>query len=117
MSDSVWPSQKSLKFRCRWRVRNGLSDVALGTINQVAQKASVQPSTLVRFAQMFGYSGFSDFQEIFKEHIKGSWPEGRAGNDVQGDGATASKPPLPPSRIAPAGGDGLNDLDDEIPWK
>jgi DNA-binding MurR/RpiR family transcriptional regulator len=66
------------------------SDVALGTISQVAEKASVQPSTLVRFAQMFGYSGFSDFQEIFKEHIKASWPEGRAGNDVQGDGATAS---------------------------
>jgi DNA-binding MurR/RpiR family transcriptional regulator len=66
------------------------SDVALGTISQVARKAGVQPSTLVRFAQMFGYAGFSDFQELFKGHIKGSWPEGRAGNDVQGDGATAS---------------------------
>jgi DNA-binding MurR/RpiR family transcriptional regulator len=51
------------------------SEVALGTIGEVAEKAGVQPSTLVRFAQIFGYSGFSDFQVLFKEHIKGSWPD------------------------------------------
>src|SRR5438067_10030900 len=49
------------------------SDVALGSISRVAEQAGVQPSTLVRFAQTFGYAGFSDFQEIFKEHLKGSW--------------------------------------------
>ena len=53
------------------------SDVALGTIAQVAAQAGVQPSTLVRFAQIFGYSGFSDFQGLFKDHVKGSWPEAR----------------------------------------
>ena len=53
------------------------SDVALGTIAQVAEQAGVQPSTLVRFAQIFGYAGFSDFQGLFKDHMKGSWPEGR----------------------------------------
>ncbi|TIV70146.1 MAG: MurR/RpiR family transcriptional regulator, partial [Mesorhizobium sp.] len=51
------------------------SDVALGTIAQVADQAGVQPSTLVRFAQIFGYAGFSDFQGLFKDHMKGSWPE------------------------------------------
>jgi DNA-binding MurR/RpiR family transcriptional regulator len=55
------------------------SDVALGTIAQVAEQAGVQPSTLVRFAQIFGYAGFSDFQALFKNHMKGSWPEERAG--------------------------------------
>jgi DNA-binding MurR/RpiR family transcriptional regulator len=55
-------------------------DVALGTISQVAEQAGVQPSTLVRFAQSFGYAGFSDFQELFKEHVKASWPEGRNRN-------------------------------------
>jgi DNA-binding MurR/RpiR family transcriptional regulator len=54
------------------------SEVALGTIVQVAEQAGVQPSTLVRFAKTFGYSGFSDFQGLFKEHVKGSWPEGAA---------------------------------------
>ncbi len=52
-------------------------DVALGTIVQVAEQAGVQPSTLVRFAKIFGYAGFSDFQGLFKDHVKGSWPEGR----------------------------------------
>lgn len=43
--------------------------VALGTVTSVAAEAGVQPSTLVRFAQTFGYSGFSDLQEVFKAHL------------------------------------------------
>jgi DNA-binding MurR/RpiR family transcriptional regulator len=43
--------------------------VALGTVTSVADEAGVQPSTLVRFAQAFGYSGFSDLQEVFKAHL------------------------------------------------
>jgi DNA-binding MurR/RpiR family transcriptional regulator len=46
------------------------ADVALGSISSVADQAGVQPSTLVRFSKVFGYSGFSDFQEIFKNHLK-----------------------------------------------
>jgi DNA-binding MurR/RpiR family transcriptional regulator len=63
------------------------SDVALGTISRVAEQAGVQPSTLVRFAQMFGFAGFSDFQDIFKKHIKGSWPERQAQNGSDRDAA------------------------------
>lgn len=55
-------------------------EVALGTISEVAAQAGVQPSTLVRFAQTFGFAGFSEFQDLFKEHIKGTWPEGRGRN-------------------------------------
>ncbi len=69
-------------------------DVALGTIVQVAEQAGVQPSTLVRFAKIFGYAGFSDFQGLFKDHVKGSWPEGR-GRDrseaVQGGESPAER--------------------------
>jgi len=62
------------------------SEVALGTIAQVADQAGVQPSTLVRFAQIFGHSGFSDFQALFKDRMKGSWP------DTQGSQEKASEP-------------------------
>ena len=65
-------------------------EVALGTISQVAEQAGVQPSTLVRFAQIFGYAGFSDFQGIFKEHVKASWPEGRMRNGPDRAGASES---------------------------
>jgi DNA-binding MurR/RpiR family transcriptional regulator len=51
--------------------------VALGTVTSVAQQAGVQPSTLVRFAQTFGYSGFSDLQEIFKAYLSGGWREAK----------------------------------------
>ncbi|HET7717080.1 MAG TPA: MurR/RpiR family transcriptional regulator [Bauldia sp.] len=57
-------------------------EVALGTISEVAAQAGVQPSTLVRFAQTFGFAGFTEFQALFKQHIKGTWPDvqGRARN-------------------------------------
>jgi DNA-binding MurR/RpiR family transcriptional regulator len=66
------------------------SDVAIGTISEVAELAGVQPSTLVRFAQIFGYAGFSEFQGIFKEHVKGSWPEGRRGGSDSAEQAAAN---------------------------
>ena len=68
-------------------------DVALGTIVQVADQAGVQPSTLVRFAKIFGYAGFSDFQGLFKDHVKGSWPEGRGRDraDKTGSGETPAE--------------------------
>ena len=52
--------------------------VALGTVTSVAGEAGVQPSTLVRFAQAFGYTGFSDLQEVFKAHLADG---GRGGRD------------------------------------
>ena len=51
------------------------TDVALGTITDVAAAAAVQPSTLVRFSQIFGFSGFSELQGLFKEHLKGTLPD------------------------------------------
>ncbi|MCX7888616.1 MAG: MurR/RpiR family transcriptional regulator [Rhodobacteraceae bacterium] len=50
------------------------AEVALGSISKVATDVGVQPSTLVRFAQIFGYAGFSDFQDLFKAHLKGGLP-------------------------------------------
>jgi DNA-binding MurR/RpiR family transcriptional regulator len=60
------------------------SEVALGTVSSVAELAGVQPSTVVRFAQLFQYAGFSDFQRLFKAHIKTGWP---------GKGTKGANPP------------------------
>jgi DNA-binding MurR/RpiR family transcriptional regulator len=51
------------------------SDVALGTVAEIAQNAGVNPSALVRFAQSLGYPGFSDLQDVFKDYVKINWPE------------------------------------------
>lgn len=52
-------------------------DMAFGTAAVLAGRLGVQPSTLVRFAQAFGYSGFSALQGVFRAHMRGQWPEYR----------------------------------------
>lgn len=45
------------------------SDVAFGTVAILSKQASVHPSTWVRFANHFGFSGFSDMQKLFKANL------------------------------------------------
>jgi len=45
-------------------------DMAFGTTASIAQAAQVQPSTLVRFAQHFGFDGFSGLQQLFRERLR-----------------------------------------------
>jgi DNA-binding MurR/RpiR family transcriptional regulator len=45
------------------------NDVALQTLAVVAARAKVQPSTIVRFAQTFGYDGASEIQKLVREEI------------------------------------------------
>jgi DNA-binding MurR/RpiR family transcriptional regulator len=45
-------------------------DVAFGTAAGLAERAAVQPSTLIRFAQALGYSGFSELQDVFRERLR-----------------------------------------------
>lgn len=65
--------------------------VALGTVTSVAGEAGVQPSTLVRFAQTFGYSGFSDLQEVFKVYLRGGWQDIRGAADEERPDGEASR--------------------------
>ena len=39
---------------------------ALQTVAETARKTGVQPSTLIRFAKVFGFSGFSEMQQVFR---------------------------------------------------
>jgi DNA-binding MurR/RpiR family transcriptional regulator len=50
-------------------------EVALGTASGVAQRAEVQASTLVRFAQSLGFAGFSELQGVFRSHLRTRWPD------------------------------------------
>lgn len=50
-------------------------EIAFGTVASIALKADVQPSTLIRFAQAFGYSGFSDLQAVFRAHAWRRWDD------------------------------------------
>ena len=49
-------------------------EIAFGTVASIAQRAEVQPSTLVRFAHALGYQGFSDLQSVFRERLRDRVP-------------------------------------------
>ena len=42
---------------------------ALQTVAEVAGETGVQPSTLVRFAKQFGFSGYSEMQQLFRARL------------------------------------------------
>lgn len=67
-------------------------EIAFGRVAELAKLAHVQPSTMIRFAQALGYSGFSELQLVFQSHARNRWPdynlrlealhEGNQGGDV-----------------------------------
>ncbi len=48
--------------------------IALESINSIAAKSEVHPSTLVRFAQNLGYSGFKELQSVFQTRLATAAP-------------------------------------------
>lgn len=51
-------------------VAANIDEIAFGTVAAIAEAAGVQPSTLIRFGQALGYSGFSDLQAIFRDRLR-----------------------------------------------
>jgi DNA-binding MurR/RpiR family transcriptional regulator len=45
------------------------TDMALGTVAEVAARAKVQPSAIVRFAHAMGYGGFTELQQVFRTRL------------------------------------------------
>jgi len=50
------------------------NDIALETLAVIADRCAVQPSTIVRFAKVFGYKGASDMQRLFRDEILAAAP-------------------------------------------
>src|SRR5690606_28081127 len=45
-------------------------DIAFGTAASIAAKSGVQPSTLIRFAQLLGFDGFTSMQAVFRARLR-----------------------------------------------
>lgn len=50
------------------------NDVAMNSVNSIAEKQGVHPSSFVRFAQHFGYKGFKELQGIFRQRLNTAAP-------------------------------------------
>lgn len=48
------------------------TEMALGTVAEVANRAKVQPSAIVRFAHAMGYGGFTEVQQVFRKRLVAS---------------------------------------------
>ena len=42
---------------------------ALSTTSKIAESLDIQPSTLIRFSKEFGYTGFSELQNVFRQRL------------------------------------------------
>ncbi len=53
------------------------NDMALETVSEIAARATVQPSSLIRFAKALGFDGFSSMQRVFRERLTERQPSYR----------------------------------------
>ena len=58
---------KRLKQVAKYILDNSNS-IVFDTVAVIAERADVPPSTLIRFANAFGYSGFNEMKQIFREN-------------------------------------------------
>ncbi len=59
---------KRLKQVARYVLDNSNS-IPFDTIASIAEKASVPPSTLIRFANAFGFDGFNEMKQVFRQNL------------------------------------------------
>lgn len=130
--DSAPPSFDSLRHEIHERhddlsphlrriARYALDDpngFALGTVAGIAGAIEVQPSSVIRFAKTFGYSGFTDMQRVFRVRLVEGAPQYRERILEQRAAATPSRPDDPLATLhesADASVEALTRLKAEIP--
>jgi DNA-binding MurR/RpiR family transcriptional regulator len=94
------------------------TDMALGTVAEVAARAKVQPSAIVRFAHALGYGGFTELQQVFRSRlVAGAVPSYRERiNGLRRDGRLrdSGSPYELLSRFASEGTVSLENLQDSV---
>ena len=50
-------------------VLDNKNSVAFETVSVIAEQAEVPPSTLIRFASAFGFSGFNEMKQLFRSNL------------------------------------------------
>lgn len=50
-------------------VLDNTNSVVFDTVATIAEQANVPPSTLIRFANAFGFSGFNEMKQVFRQNL------------------------------------------------
>jgi DNA-binding MurR/RpiR family transcriptional regulator len=61
--------------QCAEYVLQNPERIAVSTVAELAAGAAVQPSAMMRFCQVLGFSGFSDMQRVYREAYASGWPD------------------------------------------
>ncbi len=97
------------------------TDIALGTVAEVAHRAGVQPSAIVRFARALDYSGFSEMQQVFRSrlvaHVPPSYKARLAGLRREGNLTGGKNPRAVLQRFVSEGLVSLESLRDAVSAK
>jgi DNA-binding MurR/RpiR family transcriptional regulator len=87
------------------------NELALGTVATVATNAGVQPSSIIRFANFFGYEGFSDMQLVFRARLVAHSPSYRERIAVLRNARAGTNGATPAAMLAQFAGDGIAALE------
>lgn len=60
---------------CATHVAANMDRIAVSTVAEMAAKAGVAPSALMRFCQILGFTGFSEMQRLFRDSYAPPWPD------------------------------------------
>lgn len=94
------------------------TDMALRTVAEVAVRAKVQPSAIVRFARALGYGGFTEMQQAFRSRLVASvtpsYTERISGLKRDGKFRDAKEPGAVLNRFASEGIASLENLQDAV---
>lgn len=74
---AITQRQASFSPRLRQIAEYALSnpnDMALETVAQIAERAGVQPSALIRFSKTLGFEGFTEMQRVFRTRLTDNMP-------------------------------------------
>jgi DNA-binding MurR/RpiR family transcriptional regulator len=94
------------------------TEMALGTVAAVAERAGVQPSAIVRFARALGFGGFTEMQQVFRSRLVASiapgYKERISGLRRDGRFRNANNPGAVLARFASEGMVSLESLQDGV---
>lgn len=61
--------------QCASYLASNADSIALSTVAELADAAGVQPSAMIRFCKILGFSGFTEMQKLFRSTYPQNWPD------------------------------------------
>jgi len=61
--------------QCADYIVQNTDEIAFSTVAEISERAQVQPSAIMRFCQVIGFSGYSDMQKLARQTIHPKMPD------------------------------------------